>query len=535
MKNVSAGIIAATVLATMLTGCGSKKSSAPGEEGKSAESAKASVTMDLYVMSQCPFGVQALDQIIPVVADLEGAVDLNIEYIGRKSGDKLESMHGDSEVEGNLLQICASEIKPEKAGDFILCINKNWREIPKGWEACADTAGIDKKALGACKDGEQGKKLLAASFEKAEKAGVRGSPSIQLNGADYNGRRVGDGLLRGICKAFEEGKAPKKCANLPAPPKVQAIVLSDERCKDEECAVDPIIKNLEQVFEGLEVNKIDWKDDEAKKIYKEAALSALPAVLFDDSVEKDEEAFKRMTRWLDTAGSYRSLRLGAKHNPEAEICDNAVDDTGNGAVDCADETCKQTMVCREEKKNRLDVFVMSQCPYGVMALNAMKGVLDAFGNDLNFGIHYIASERPDGEFDALHGPPEVAENIRQLCAIKHYSKSNKFMDYIWCRNENIRSDDWKSCTGDNGIATKVIEKCQSGPEGKKLLSEDIKLAETLKIGGSPTWLANNRNTFRGISAPDIQQNVCKHNPELAGCSKKLDAAQEAAPQGSCGG
>ena len=35
-----------------------------------------------------------------------------------------------------------------------------------------------------------------------------------------------------------------------------------------------------------------------------------------------------------------------------------------------------SLLCREEKKNALDVFVMSQCPYGVLGLDAMKEVLD---------------------------------------------------------------------------------------------------------------------------------------------------------------
>jgi hypothetical protein len=183
----------------------------------------------------------------------------------------------------------------------------------------------------------------------------------------------------------------------------------------------------------------------------------------------------------------------------------------------------------------LDVFVMSQCPYGVMGLDAMKDVLNAFGDELDFGVHYIAEETDNG-FRSLHGQPEVDENIRELCAIKHYDKDQKYMEYIWCRNKDIRSDNWKSCTGGNGIDTAVIEKCSTGQEGKKLLAEDLKLAQSLKVGGSPTWLVNNRSTFGAISAKDIQKNVCEKNPEMKGCKVELKGPDpKGQPAGSCGG
>jgi len=79
----------------------------------------------------------------------------------------------------------------------------------------------------------------------------------------------------------------------------------------------------------------------------------------------------------------------------------------------------------------------------------MKEVLDAFGKDIQFNINFIASAAGDG-FQSLHGQGEVDEDIRELCAITKYAKDMKYMDYIWCRNQDIKGD-WKKCTGDNGI------------------------------------------------------------------------------------
>ncbi len=529
-------LILCLALALSVTGCQKRPADkTEAKEQKSELKAKDenAISLELYVMSQCPYGVKALDAIIPVAEKFGNALNLQIDYIGQKKPDgTLDSMHGESEVDGDILQLCAGAVAQEQHYAFISCLNKEWRSIPKNWEDCAKEVGLDVDAMKKCKDGDEGKNLLAASFERAMKAGAQGSPTIKINGENYRGGRKTDDFMRGICEKIE-GTKPKACSDIPEPPKVMVTAISDKRCK--KCDVESVIESLKQVFPGLEAKVLDWSEPEAQTIAKEAEINLLPAVLFDETIEKDKDGSQHMGRWLQPAGKYKSLRLGAEFDPTAEICDNNVDDTGDGKVDCEDGACKESLLCREEKKNTLEVFVMSQCPYGVMGLDAMKEVLGAFGEEITFGVHYIADETPDGKFNALHGQPEVDENIRELCAIKHYPEKKKYMDYIWCRNKDIRSEDWKACTGSNGIDTAIIEKCSTGEQGKKLHSADIKLAQALKIGGSPTWLVNNRTTFNAITPKDIQKNLCEKNPDLSGCKAELKGDAKAAPAGSCGG
>jgi hypothetical protein len=170
----------------------------------------------------------------------------------------------------------------------------------------------------------------------------------------------------------------------------------------------------------------------------------------------------------------------------------------------------------------------------VKALDAMKEVLNVF-KDINFNIHFIADETPQG-FQSLHGQGEVDENIRELCAIKYYPKNYKYMDYMWCRNKDIRSAEWQKCaTKETGIDAKVIEKCATGDEGKKLLSEDIKNAKELNVSGSPSWFANNKYKFSALAPEQIRSNLCLYNKDLKGCEQKLSGDSGPAPAGGCGG
>jgi hypothetical protein len=162
----------------------------------------------------------------------------------------------------------------------------------------------------------------------------------------------------------------------------------------------------------------------------------------------------------------------------------------------------------------------------------MQEVLANFKGNIDFKVNYIANGSAAGGFQSLHGQAEVDEDIRELCVIKNYSKNAKFMDYVLCRNKDIRSGEWEKCAT-NGIDAKLIKTCSSGDEGKKLLEESLKVSNALAIGASPTWIANGKYKFSGIDAQSIKNNLCSHNPKLAGCDKTLSANTNGTPQGGC--
>jgi predicted DsbA family dithiol-disulfide isomerase len=401
--------------------------------------------------------------------------------------------------------------------DFVSCMNKSWRKIPENWESCAKETGMPVDKLKTCFQGQEGFDLLKASFEKAKARRATGSPTIYIGGKMYRGGRTEKAFTRAICDAYPKDK-PELCASLPPPVKVAITILSDERCK--RCRTPMIEQQMKGFFPGGEITVVDFGTEEGKRMYEELKLTKLPIILFGQEV-KEAENYARLQRSLKPSGDKLMFSRYARFDPRREICDNKRDDTNNGKVDCDDPDCVHALPCRSEKDKKLELFVMSQCPYGVKALNSMKEVLDNFQNKIDFEVHFIASEQGDG-FQALHGQPEVDENIRELCAIKLYPKNYKYMDYILCRNKNIRSTDWKSCTGSStGIDTAKMEKCFSGTEGKNLLRKDIKIAEALNVTGSPTWYANNKFRFSGLDAESIKNNLCRHNKGMSGCDNKL--------------
>ncbi|MCK9521511.1 MAG: DsbA family protein [Proteobacteria bacterium] len=312
---------------------------------------------------------------------------------------------------------------------------------------------------------------------------------------------------------------------------VQLIVVTDPRC-GEKCKLVDILKELRKQFPKLNVTLYNWGiDPEAKAVMDEVGAQTLPLILFGDNFEPASAGGRYMAKWLDDKGKYQQLRIISEFDPTAEICDNNKDDTGNGLIDCADPTCRETLGCRPKKPRRLDVFVMSECPHARRGLDAMKTVLETMGKDVEFGIHFIADKTADG-FSSMHGQREVEENIRRLCVMKHYAKSRKYLSYIWCRDQLGNDTDWRECTRRNGIDPGIVATCANGEEGVSLLAEDIKIAQALGVSGSPTWMLNNHILFNAITADAILEKFCSENANVAGCRKmrvKANARPGAAP------
>ncbi len=530
-------LFAVAALVIMVTGCKEKAATEAA-----APAPAETVELSMHIMSQCPFGAQVQKGIAPVIAKLGPALKFNMIYIGDEAQPGvLTSMHGENEVKGNKYQLCAVKYAPAKYMDVVVCMANDMRNIPQNFEKCATDNQVDPAPIKACAEGQEGTDLVSASFKLSKEKGARGSPTIFLNGEKYQGGRTDMEFLRSICNAYKTAK-PEACKDIPEPKKIPVTVLSDKRCT--KCFPDRILSQLKNMFPGMEAKTLDYNDPEGKALYdslKEQGVKMLPAFLFDPIVAEDP-GFQQVKRFVTDAGTYKLLQVGAKFDPTAEICDNQIDDDADTKVDCADEDCAGQVECRQAIEKRLDVFVMSQCPFGVKALDAMVEVLDAFKDDgITFQINYIAEELPDGTFKALHGQPEVDENIRELCAIKYYPKNHKYMEYISCRNKDIRSAEWQKCAV-NGIDVKVMEKCFSGDEGKKLHSANIKAAKELAIGASPTWLANNKNKFSGVAPEQIKKQFCDFNKDLKGCAKTLSGdapapagGKPAGGGGACGG
>ncbi len=523
-KKVRFIIVASMWLSTVFCCCSSR-------EQKNIE--PNNIVIEVFAASKCERAADLFSVLVPIIQQLEDRVHVNIDYVGNEKDGIFVSLLGDMEIQGDILGLCADR-SASRAQQlmFVSCMYKNWKKIPKDWELCATEASIPLGLMDECFKGENGKKLLRRSFIHSEKKATTRGPTVYINDSEYEGRLTEPSLGRALCNLLDNPK-PQYCSKVPLPVEVTVTVVKDKRCRDQSCETRRIVSTIEKNFEGARIKEFDYSDPQGKKLFEKTKKKYLPVIIFSADIKRDQKGYQRMLGYLHSIEGNDDLvyPLGTSWNPVAEICDDSIDNDGNGATDCDDNLCREKPMCRPEKKNSITLFAMTHCSYSVRALDMMAEVLKNFDNDrkkIDFEINYVGNEI-DGELFSIHGKAATEEAIRSLCAQKYYKEDYLFMQYILCRNKmywnskGMESEDvnWQLCAK-NKIKATEIKKCAESDEGKRLLSASFKNAENFNISGSPRWVVNDKNEISAVSAETLKNAFCERN-NIEECAAKLSS------------
>ncbi len=181
-------------------------------------------TVELFVMSYCPYGTQIEKGILPVLTALGSKINYTLKFVSY-------SMHNDlatndrKELDENLRQYCIQKNQPTKLNAYLTCFLKKGQ----GTEAdCMKSAGITATTVATCmtqadaqfnvtkdfndKSTYQGSfPLFEVNKADNDKYGVKGSPTLIINGVEASAAgRDSASLLKTICSGFKT--APKECS-----------------------------------------------------------------------------------------------------------------------------------------------------------------------------------------------------------------------------------------------------------------------------------------------------------------------------------
>lgn len=193
--------------------------STPSEPAPTNVPQTAKPEVELFVMSICPYGTQAEKGIIPVVDLLGDKIDFKLRFVSY-------AMHDLPEVDENTVQYCIQQEEPEKLTEYLSCYLEE--NDPTTWDACIDSVGINRAAVESCVDATNEEyEILDLYADKSTwsggrfpmypveadlntQYGVRGSPTLVINGVQSNAGRSASSYLAGICAAFTD--APEECS-----------------------------------------------------------------------------------------------------------------------------------------------------------------------------------------------------------------------------------------------------------------------------------------------------------------------------------
>lgn len=172
-------------------------------------------TVELFVMSYCPYGTQMEKGILPAVAALGNKINFSIKFNDY-------AMHGEKELKENLVQYCIQKEQTAKFSNYLTCFLKDSSQ----GDACVNNSNIDKDKLDACiaktdktysiMENFKANKDFRGTFpgfnvqkEDNAKYNVGGSPTLIINGTETQSGRDSASLLKTICSAFNN--EPKEC------------------------------------------------------------------------------------------------------------------------------------------------------------------------------------------------------------------------------------------------------------------------------------------------------------------------------------
>ncbi len=154
-------------------------------------------SIEVFVMSKCPYGTRAIEFLARLRKEIPAA-NITVYYIVSKTAGNFTSLHGPLEVMEDLRQLCVEKVASKEAyWAYLNCSAANYRDIEEKWENCLQEAGISIQEVKNCMNSSLPYEALEKSRNITATYGIAGSPTFVINGR-Y--------LLRGL-QPYERLKA----------------------------------------------------------------------------------------------------------------------------------------------------------------------------------------------------------------------------------------------------------------------------------------------------------------------------------------
>ncbi len=341
-----------------------------------------------------------------------------------------------------------------------------------GWRDAAVFAGINPDELERRVTAD-GQAALAAAAARATGAGISAT-TLLVDGKPYEGSRRLMSLYEAVNAALPAARRIAPPAGYKprpkAPPPGFWVVLSSGMKKNE-----ALVGAFDRYFEDIKPSVLDY--DSAERAGKFPRLDYAPAYI----IAATPDARARLEKELQ-AGVFKEA---------------------DGYLVYEDRQGRGFYASRAVKENTLELFVMSECPFGVSAENAVlaaekDGLLPP---GLKLEIHFIGDAKKSTataaggwEFSSLHGEPEWRENARQLFISSRFPE--KFKTYLLERNKDIKSPDWEKAAKAAGIDAAAV--AAGAGEAADMLAGDFAKTTALGINSSPTFVLGGRAVMMGL-------------------------------------
>ncbi len=334
----------------------------------------------------------------------------------------------------------------------------------EGWRDAAVFAGINPAELEK-RSAAAGQKALADAYKTSAAAGVS-ETTLLLDGKPYKGAQRLMPLFTAVNSALPaSSRAALPGYTRPVPPGFW-VVLSSGAAKNE-----ALVSAFDNYFDGVKPVILDYSDAERASRFPDIAF--VPSYVLAGTPE-------------------------VKSRLDREIKAGMFKESGSYLV-YEDRQGRGLYASRPVKKNTVELFVMSHCPFGVLAENAVFGAETSalLPAGVALEVHYIGEaggKKGAWELSSMHGPAEWEEDARQIFIERRFP--DKFKAYLLERNKDVNSDDWQAAAKSAGIDADAV--AAGSEEAKDMLAEDFAASNALGISTSPSFVVDGRQFMVGL-------------------------------------
>lgn len=448
------------------------------DKREKADKASGAAILDLYIMSQCVFGLSALKEMLPLTRDFPG-IEFSVNFIGTIEPDgAMRSLHGGEEVEEEKVWLAVNSLYPDKWYDFIRLMTS---DSLTAMEALEELNLSKKRVDGWVK--EKGAAVLTEQYNRSMRLGINSSPTLLWNNIpvqyEISRMRIADRL----CKDFKA--VSRVCDSVPmcfedsdcrSPGKVGKCVADSGkgRCLFTDATVfnftavvpdsalkygeNAVIATTRELFPGAKVHIVPLNSKEGASLVKKLDPPSLPLYLFDKQVENAVN-FKQVEPGLKNVDRWYTLNEGVIKS--------------------------RYLYKRKAAPGSLDLFIDPLFP-GIEQAVSLVLSLDPELEKVNISPVFY------GEPDVSGNTPEEVvrqEESHRWLVFNKYFKSY-FPSYLTSFKKNPGSSYWFLILDDLGLSTKTfIEKRDSE---RNALKDQFSVINSLDIREPVILLINNR-------------------------------------------
>lgn len=206
-------------------------------------------------------------------------------------------------------------------------------------------------------------------------------------------------------------------------------------------------------------------------------------------------------------------------------------------IDAMISTLEQEKVpvsVQKTDKPKVELYIMSYCPYGTQMQKGIISVLKTLGDKIDFETKFVDY--------IMHGEPEITENTRQYCIQKE--QDEKYVSYLECF---LKAGDAASCLNESKVDTTKLDACMKQTTEQYNITAlyndkntwlsgyypqypvHSKDNDQYNVQGSPTLVVNGKPVSVGRSSAVLLDAICGHfNIEPKECEAVLSSQNPSA-------